>query len=642
MLRETEKQRESKLNGCIAKVLAGMKPPEDLTVSQWADRNRLLTYESSSEVGKWRTSRTPYMMDILDSFTDPKVQHIVVVAASQVGKSEAINNMIGYCIDQDPGPILFVQPTVTDAKEYSQMRIAPMIRETACLRRKVSDPKSRDSGNTILQKSFQGGVLTLTGSTEAHALASKPIRYLFGDERDRWALSAGSEGDPWELATARQITFYNSKAVEVSTPTIKNASAIEKSFKKGTMERWNTQCPHCGEYSEIIFDNIRWDCEKTEVNDDNDKVFNITSIRYICPKCGCISSEYEMKSQHSKWIATCPEAYENHRTRSFWLTAWTSPWATWESIILKYLQALGDTKKMQVVKNTQFGELWEYRGELESEDSVMARREEYRAELPDGVLALTCGVDTQNDRLEYEIVGHGHFGETWGIKKGIIMGRPDSDEVWNALDDAIEHVYRFESGIGLRVSLTFVDEGGHYTQEVRQHCRERFAKRVFAIKGRGTDDVPYTSPPKKQKIVVNGRALGMCWVYEIGVNAGKQLIMDNMRVKTAGAKYCHFPKRDDYGKDYFKGLLSERIVYKKELKHPWQWEKIPGHERNEALDCRNYAMAAIKALSPDFDALERRLKGTATVRTTASASQAVQTRQPKPRRRAQDKFYNEW
>ncbi len=349
-----------------------------------------------------------------------------------------------------------------------------------------------------------------------------------------------------------------------------------------------------------------------------------------------------MKSQPAKWVADSPEAYEKHHTRSFWLTAWASPWATWESIILKYLQALGDTKKLQVVYNTQFGLLWEYRGDLESEDSVMARREEYRAELPDGVLALTCGVDTQDDRLEYEIVGHGHFGETWGIKKGIIMGCPDSDEVWLALDDVIDRVYRFESGIGLRVSLTFIDEGGHYTQEVRQRCRERFAKRVFAIKGRGTDDVPYTSPPKKQKIVVNGRALGMCWVYEIGVNAGKQLIMDNMRVKTAGAKYCHFPKRDDYGKDYFKGLLSERIVYKKELKHPWQWEKIPGHERNEALDCRNYAMAAIKALSPDFDALERRLKGTATVRTASPVSQAVQTRQPKPRRHAQDKFYNEW
>ena len=257
MFRESEKERTNKLNTCLAKILNGMKPPEDLTVSQWADKNRRLTSESSAEVGKWRTSRTPYMFDILDSFTDPLIEHIVVVAASQVGKSETINNMVGYCIDQDPGPILLIQPTIDDVKRYSEMRIAPMIRETRCLKRKVADPKSRDAANTKRQKSFPGGVLVMTGSNVAHDLSSMPIRYVFGDERDRWAKSAGSEGDPWELAVARTRTFYNKKMVEVSTPTVKGASAIENSYNLGTMERWKTACPHCGKYVEIKFDNIR-------------------------------------------------------------------------------------------------------------------------------------------------------------------------------------------------------------------------------------------------------------------------------------------------------------------------------------------------------------------------------------------------
>lgn len=182
MFRESEKDRVNKLNACLAKILSGMKPPEDLTVSQWADKNRRLTSESSAEVGKWRTSRTPYMFDILDSFTDPLIEHIVVVAASQVGKSETINNMVGYCIDQDPGPILLIQPTIDDVKRYSEMRIAPMIRETRCLKRKVADPKSRDAANTKRQKSFPGGVLVMTGSNVAHDLSSMPIRYVFGDE----------------------------------------------------------------------------------------------------------------------------------------------------------------------------------------------------------------------------------------------------------------------------------------------------------------------------------------------------------------------------------------------------------------------------------------------------------------------------
>jgi phage terminase large subunit GpA-like protein len=638
VFRESEKDRVNKLNACLAKILSGMKPPEDLTVSQWADKNRRLTSESSAEVGKWRTSRTPYMFDILDSFTDPLIEHIVVVAASQVGKSETINNMVGYCIDQDPGPILLIQPTIDDVKRYSEMRIAPMIRETRCLKRKVADPKSRDAANTKRQKSFPGGVLVMTGSNVAHDLSSMPIRYVFGDERDRWATSAGSEGDPWELAVARTRTFYNKKMVEVSTPTVKGASAIENSYNLGTMERWKTQCPHCGEYVEITFDNIRFEYDAAENGDK--KIFHISEIFYVCPECGGISDEHTMKSQPAKWVATVPEARKHHKTRSFWLTAWVSPWATWESIILQFLQAGTDSAKLQVVYNTQFGELWEERGDMASEDDVMARREVYEAEVPDGVLLLTCGVDTQDDRLEYEVVGHRRYGETWGIKKGVILGRPDTEEVWERLDEVLSHKYKFKSGVSLQISLTFIDEGGHFTQEVRQHCLARQYDHVFAIKGANRPDIPYTAPPKKQKIVVNGKVIGQVWVYEIGVNAGKQKIVDNLRVQSPGANYCHFPLRDDYGKQFFKQLMSEHLAYVPKLKHPWQWQKIPGHERNEAFDIRNYNLAACEILSPDWDAIEQKLRTAKPGEENASIP--MKEKKAKPRKRKKSEFYDDW
>lgn len=631
------KSNAQRLNAAISKPLAGMKPPENLTVTEWADKKRRLSLESSAEPGPWRTKRTPYLQEPMDAFTDPKVRRIVMASASQVGKSELENNIIGYIIDEDPGSILFIHPTTIDAKDYSKLRIAPMVRDTKSLKTKVADPKSRDSGNTILQKSFPGGILTMCGSTEAHSLASKPIRYIIGDERDRWATSAGTEGDPWELARARQITFYNSKAVEVSTPTIKNASAIEASYATGTMERWCVECPSCGDYHNIVFTDIRYEYEEKIVA--NKKTYTVTKIYYACPGCGCIASEIEMKRQPAKWIAENPEAYERG-VRSFWLNAFVSPWASWESTILEYLQAIGNTRKLQVVYNTRFGELWEDRGDLEDEDSMMMRREEYEAELPEGVLVLTCGVDTQDDRLEFEVVGHGHFGETWGIKKGIIMGRPDNPEVWTQLDDVIDHIYCFKSGAGLRISMTFVDEGGHFTQDVRLQCRTRLSKKVFCIKGRGGDGIPFTAPPKKQKIVVKGKSLGTCWQYQLGVDAGKQLIMDNLKVQTPGQKYCHFPKRDDYGAAFFKGLLSERLVYKSEKKNPWVWEKIPGHERNEALDCRNYAMAAFKALPADLDAIGRRLMA-------AKENKPVPAPEPKPVRRKNKgtthyKHFDDW
>jgi phage terminase large subunit GpA-like protein len=637
------RERVKRLNAVIGKVLAGMKPPDDLTVTEWAEKNRRLSAESSAEPGPWRTERTPYLREPMNAWTDPKIRHIVMVAASQVGKSEFLNNCIGYVIDQDPGSILFVHPTTIDAKEYSKLRIAPMIRDCPTLRKKVSDPKSRDSGNTILQKTYPGGILTMCGSTEAHALASKPIRYVLGDERDRWALSAGNEGDPWDLAMARQTTFYNAKSGEVSTPTVKNASAIEAAYATGTMERWKSRCPHCGEYHEIQWADIRF--EHDEIIIAGKKTYKVRSVCYACPGCGCISTEAEMKRAPARWEADNPAAYEQG-TRSFWLNAFVSQWASWESIILKYLNAIGSTRKMQVVYNTCFGELWEDRGDLEDEDSLMARREEYPAELPEGVLVLTAGVDTQDDRMEYEIVGHGHFGETWGIEKGIVMGRPDDDAVWAQLDELVfDRVLRFENGVGLKMSMSFVDEGGHFTQEVRMQCRARLGKKVFCIKGMPGSDKPYTAPPKKQKIIIKQTAVGTCWQYQIGVDSGKEVIMDNLRVQTPGAKYCHFPKRDDYSSGYFTGLLSEVKVYDPNKKQPWQWKKIPGHERNEALDCRNYALAAFKVLPKNLDEIDRRLKEAGGERAPAPVATPVMpppAAKQRPKRRSRKKYYDDW
>lgn len=584
-----------------------MTPPEELSTSEWAEVHRYLSSEASAEPGLWRNTRTPYLVEVMDSFNDPNVRHIVMVAASQVGKTEAELNIIGYIIDQDPGSILFIHPTEGDAKEFSRLRIEPMLRDSPSLRRKIVQTLKRNSANTVKQKSFPGGILTLCGSTEAHSLASKPIRYIIGDERDRWAVSAGDEGDPWMLALARQTTFYNAKAIEVSTPTIKGHSAIASAYVTGTMERWVTKCPHCEKYHEIQWEDIRFDYDESVVEDA--KTYDVTNVYYICPTCGGISDERTMKRQPAKWEADNPSALRTNHTRSFWLNAFMSQWASWEKIITEFLQSKSDTQKLKTVYNTRLGKLFEDRGGLQDETSMLARREEYNAELPDGVLVLTCGVDTQDTRLEYEIVGWGHFEESWGVQKGIIMGRPDSPEVWEMLDQVIGKVYHFENGTGLRVSMTFVDEGGHFTQTVRQQCQKRIAQRVFAIKGIPGEGTPYTAPPKQMKIVIDERVVGSCWQYQIGVDSGKQIIMDNVKVQTSGPKYCHFPIRDDYDRAYFWGLLSERLIYNTKAKrNPWVWEKIPGHERNEALDCRNYAQAAFKVLPVDLDAIDKKLK----------------------------------
>lgn len=641
MPRTNKRSAADKLNAAFSGALKHFKPPESLTVDEWADSYRRLSPESSAEAGPWRTKRTPYLEEPMKAFTDPKVRKIVMVAASQVGKSELELNIIGYIIDQDPGSILYVHPTIEDARKFSRLRVAPMIRDSRRLKAKVHDVKAKDSGNTILQKSFPGGMLTLTGSNSASALASTPARYIIGDERDRWAASAGTEGDPWALAEARQATFYNAKAVEVSTPTVKGASNIETSFYKGTQERWSHLCPECGEYHEIVFDNIQFEPEATRIN--GKKVWRLKSgVSWACPGCGCLTPEKVMRRQPAKWIPSNPDAYEKG-VRSFWLNAFSSPWTPWEKIVIRFLEAKNDPQELKVVYNTLLGQLWEDRGDLEDEDTMLARREDYGTrpdgtpvELPDGVLVLTCAVDTQDNRLEYEVLGHGKYGETWGIVKDVIMGRPDTAEVWQRLDDVIDHVYTFKSGRGLMISITCVDSGGHFTQEVYEACRARQAKRVFAIKGKGGDGIPFVAPPTKVPIRDNKRVT--CWLYTIGVDAGKAAVMANLKVQEPGPKYCHFNSNPDAGYDagYFNGLLSEKLTPSRSRRGDrLVWEKIPGHTRNEPLDLRNYNLAALKILNPDMDAVERRLKGLEEQRPAKAA-------RPRTKRSSAANAFNDW
>ena len=635
----------------VSRAFANFRPPESLTVSQWAAKYRILSRESSAEAGPWRNDRTPFMVEPMDAFTDPKVNEIAVVACSQTGKSEVELNIIGYIIDQDPGSTLYVQPNLDDAKKFSKLRIAPMLRDSPRLRTKVSDVKSRDSGNTTLQKSFPGGMLTIVGSQSPSALASTPARYVLGDEIDRWALSAGSEGDPWMLAAARTTTYYNAKRVAVSTPTIKGQSRIESLYNDGTQEHWCSQCPSCADWHDIVFGDIKFEFETVKVG--KTKTYQVKSVSWCCPSCGCVHTEKEMRAAPAKWIASNPAAYAQGR-RSFWINAFSSPWRPWSKIVTGFLEAKDDPQKLKVFYNTVLGQLWEDRGDLEDEDSMLARREDYGThddgtpvELPEGVLVLTCGVDTQDDRLEYEVVGWGHYKESWGIKKGVIYGDPNEDAVWQRLDDVVNHVYRFANGKGLKISRTFVDSGGHKTQSVYKQCRARTNRQVFAIKGSNQADAPLTKPPSKVNIVVDGRVVAKTWLYTIGVNAAKaDLLKGALLVLEPGPKYCHFPQDPDAGYDYnyFVGLLSETEVVKTERGRTVKtWAKLPGHERNEPLDIRNYAYAALNALDPDMDAVARRLRDAAKQTESSAASSA--SAQPKRRgvvKRGVDHMRTDW
>jgi len=593
----------AKLNAVMREVCEGFKAPEGLTVSEWADRYVVLSTDDSAEAGRWKTSRTPYLKEVADSFTDDRVDQTVLVAGAQMGKTALQRNMLGYAIDQDPGPIMYGQPTKDLVEDFSKRRLAPFIRDNPRIRDKLGESKSRDTNNTIRRKSFPGGMLTMVGSNAPGDLASVPARYVFGDEIDRWAASAGGEGDPVKLLTARTSNFYNRKIVLVSTPTTKGASRIEKAYALGTQEEWVTECPHCKEWSQIRFANLSFNHEY--IGDNGMETVLVSDINWCCPNCGCLIPEDDARRLPQKWEAKNPKAIETG-VRSFWITGFYSPWKTWESVIRDFLTAnrRKDIELMKVAVNTGFGELWEDKESEENAEGLLSRLEDYGAEVPDNAYVLTMGMDTQDDRMEYEIVGHGFMGESWGIEYGKIFGKPSSPEVWEKIDELLERRFLKKNGRALKISLAFIDMQGHYNQDVREQCGLRRFNRCFAIRGSNQDSDPYTDSPKQMSFknpVTKKR--GTIWYYNIGVSAGKEHIMAALAVEEPGPSYYHFPKdpKRGYDRTYFLGLLAERFEISPQGKPVWK--KV--YDRNEPLDCRNYANAAFEVLNiSDRDMLQ--------------------------------------
>ena len=398
----TESKPINKTINLFRKLAKLLTPPPDLSVSEWADLYRRLSSESSAEPGRWRTDRAPYQRKIMDQINNPEVETIILMTSSQVGKTEIILNTIGYHIDYDPAPIMVMQPTVEMANTFSKTRLAPMLRDTPALKGKVADPKSRNSGNTILEKSFPGGVVVMVGANAPAGLASRPIRILLADEVDRFPVSAGTEGDPLSLAEKRTTTFYNRKKIFVSTPTIKGVSRIEKAYESSSQEHWCLSCPSCGEYQPLKWGQIKFEYDKVK-----DKV---ESVDYVCKHCGAMHTEIEWKASKGTWKADNP----NSKVKGFHLNELASPWKRWEEIVEDFIEAKKNgVETLQVWVNTSLGETWEEKGVGVESDDLLNRREEYGCEVPNEVAVLTAGVDVQDNRLEYEIVGWGPGNESW-------------------------------------------------------------------------------------------------------------------------------------------------------------------------------------------------------------------------------------
>lgn len=560
-----------------------------MTVSQWAEKNRRLSPEASAEPGIWRNTKTPHLVEPMDEICNPNRHRVVLMFCAQIGKTELLLNAMGYYIDYDPCPMLILQPTLEMAEAFSKDRLAPMARDTPALQGKIKDPRSRDSGNTLLHKNFPGGHATLAGANSPSSLASRPIRVNFCDEIDRYPESAGTEGDPVLLARKRTTTFtWNWKQVVVSTPTLKGRSRIEKEWEESDQRRRYVPCTECGEYQVLKFPQLVWE------NDDP------ATTRYRCEYCGQFMNEAKKTWMFKEGVAEWRATFPGRPVAGFHLNELYSPWRRWALIVEDFLEARKKPEMLKTWVNTALGETWEEKGDAPEWERLYERREPYaKNAVPQDAVLLTAGVDVQANRLEFEIVAWARDRQTWSIDYRVIVGDTATEAPWKELDRVLDEEWPHASGLTMRLSALAVDTGFN-TQHVYKWVRKKPADRVFAVKGK--DDYPsILGRPNHVDVKSDGKVLKRgLRLWPVGTNIAKGELygwLKQSRNEDGSYPYgfCHFP---EYDAEYFKMLTAEQLVRRVvKNRSVYGWEKF--RERNEAMDCRVYARAAAHGIQMD-------------------------------------------
>jgi len=510
------------------------------------------------------------------------------MSSAQVGKTELVLNVTGYYMDQDPSPILILQPTLVLAEAFSKDRLAPMIRDTPVLQDLVADPRSRDSANTLLHKQFPGGHVTLAGANSAASLASRPIRIVIEDEVDKYEASAGNEGDPASLAEKRTTTFWNRKIIRVSTPGVKDLSRIEPAYLESDQRRYFVPCPHCSEPQVLKWANVHWPQGPPAIPEE---------AAIFCVHCGAKWSESERirAIRVGFWKASTPFK----GIAGFHLNQLCSPWSTPAQMAVDFLRAKPYPERLKVWVNSSLGESWEDSHDAKEPAALLARAEDYAlGTIPAGAVLITAAVDVQADRLEAYTWGYGEGEEAWVVDFRDFYGDPARPLVWEQLLEHLGTPLEHELGALVVPRTVAIDSGGHHTQVVYSFCRTHGARRtafglqqLLAIKGQNQPGKPVMGKPTSQDIDVRGeRIKNGVKLWPVGSSAAKKVIYARLAIDAPGPGFIHATKQ--LPEDFFDQIIAERLVTKYVRGYATAEWVLPRGRRNEALDCAVYAYAA--------------------------------------------------
>lgn len=572
-------------------------PPDTMAVDEWADKYRMLPQSSAHENGPWRTSRFPFLKEIMKELSpDSDTRMVVVQKGAQLGFTETAINWMFYTIDQNPCPMLYVQKTIENVEKFSKQRFAPSVDECTRVDDKLGgSSKSRDSSNTIRIKSFPGGIIMMGGANSAASLRSMPICNLALDEEDSYESDIDDEGSPSEIAIRRTANFPRKKIFRFSTPTIAETSRIEPLYQASDQRRYFVPCPFCKHMQVIYWKHIKYA--------DN----NPATAHMVCEKCKKkIEERYKTQMfEKGQWRAARP----GRELAGFFINSLYSPlgFYSWKEAVTEWLEIQRgmDKFRLKVFINTVLAETFSETKRSIEFTGLMKRKEPYADEVPEGVLVLVAGADVQDDRIECEVLGFGKGQESWSIDYAVFMGDTERTFVWEQLDQYLQRLWHHQRGIEMNLACVAID-AGHRAKVVYNFCKAREFRRVFPVKGKEGWGLGYIRRPKKRND--EGVYLFTVFVDEVKSKIYSHLMVEKPKVYNEGDTipgYSHFPDREKYDRDYFRMLTAEEMKTKRlNGRKTLRWE-LPQGRRNEALDCRAYAIAALNILNPNFEFLEK-------------------------------------
>lgn len=552
-----------------------LKPPEDITVSEWADKYRILDAKTSAMPGPWRTEQTPYLKGIMDEFNNYGTEEIVYIKPTQVGGTECLQNMAGYIIQQDPAPTMIVYPTDKLAESISENRLQPMIKAAPTLKKRFLENES-----SKLELQFDGMYLTLAGSNSPSSLASKAIRFLFLDEVDKYPGASKKEADPISLARERTKTFHNRKIFITSTPTLKTGHIWKAKEDADIEKHFFVPCPHCGEYIEFKWKQVHFPKEEGMSLADRAEFAS-----YVCQECGCVITDQDKPDmlRLGEW-RTVKQNTKFVQKVAFWMNTLYSPFVRFSEVVKEFLKSKDDPEQLQNFVNSWLAEPWEDTKLKTNADLVMERQTEYEElVVPDWAKMLTGGVDVQENCLYWTIRAWGSYLTSQNIAHGQAFSFQEVERVMNL-------EYQMPDGTPMVVALALIDSG-YNADLVYDFC---VSNSDWALPSKGSSN-PMLSHYKMSTVnKTDSRAFGMNLVL-VDTGKYKDMIAGRMKKKNGSGSWMVYAGCD---REYAEQVTAEHKVNVKmgngKVKQEWQLKT--SHADNHYLDCEVYALAAADAL----------------------------------------------